>query len=155
MNLGMSTSFGPVDLAHLPFPAHMRVDYIRVYQPEGQIKVGCDPKEFPTTNYINRWMCRSWGIQSIYIFSWQTYWSLYQPKFDHVGDRLPTTLAKEFVPWSMLSRLILCLSRCLYLDSHLHQLIYFMYLPHSFMSKFLETSCQRRRAGLDEEKNIF
>lgn len=54
MNLGMSTSFGPVDLAHLPFPAHMRVDYIRVYQPEGQINVGCNPKEFPTTNYINR-----------------------------------------------------------------------------------------------------
>lgn len=54
MNLGMSTSFGPVDLANLPFPAHMRVDYIRVYQPEDAINIGCNPKDFPTEDYINR-----------------------------------------------------------------------------------------------------
>jgi beta-glucanase (GH16 family) len=54
MNLGMSTNFGPVDLEHLPFPAHMRVDYIRVYQPEDEINLGCDPKDFPTAQYINK-----------------------------------------------------------------------------------------------------
>ncbi|KAJ3009359.1 hypothetical protein NUW54_g2808 [Trametes sanguinea] len=37
MNLGMSYNFGPVDLDHLPFPVHMRVDYIRVYQPSNAI----------------------------------------------------------------------------------------------------------------------
>ncbi|KAG2156292.1 glycoside hydrolase family 16 protein [Suillus clintonianus] len=53
MNLGMSTNFGPVDLEHLPFPVHMRVDYIRVYQPSNARNIGCDPKAFPTADYIN------------------------------------------------------------------------------------------------------
>ncbi|OCH92193.1 beta-glucan synthesis-associated [Obba rivulosa] len=56
MNLGMSTNFGPVDLANLPFPVHMHVDYIRVYQPTDQINIGCDPKEFPTQTYINQYI---------------------------------------------------------------------------------------------------
>jgi len=56
MNLGMSTNFGPVDLDHLPFPAHMRVDYIRVYQPKDEINIGCNPKDFPTEDYINQYI---------------------------------------------------------------------------------------------------
>ncbi|KAJ3532117.1 hypothetical protein NMY22_g7877 [Coprinellus aureogranulatus] len=52
INLGMSRSFGAVDLADLPFPVHMRVDYIRVYQPENAINIGCDPPDFPTARYI-------------------------------------------------------------------------------------------------------
>ena len=56
MNLGMSTNFGPVDLDHLPFPVHMRVDYIRVYQPTNARNVGCDPPDFPTAKYINQWV---------------------------------------------------------------------------------------------------
>ena len=54
MNLGMSFNFGPVDLDHLPFPVHMRVDYIRVYQPSNARNVGCDPPDFPTEQYINK-----------------------------------------------------------------------------------------------------
>ncbi|KAH6913815.1 glycoside hydrolase family 16 protein [Coprinopsis sp. MPI-PUGE-AT-0042] len=54
MNLGMSTSFSPVDLAHLPFPAQMKVDYVRVYQPASAINVGCNPKDFPTKAYIDQ-----------------------------------------------------------------------------------------------------
>ncbi|KAF9238742.1 glycoside hydrolase family 16 protein [Melanogaster broomeanus] len=53
VNLGMSTNFGQVDLDHLPFPVHMKVDYIRVYQPSGAHNIGCDPKDFPTAEYIN------------------------------------------------------------------------------------------------------
>lgn len=56
MNLGMSTNFGTVDLAHLPFPAHMRVDYIRVYQPPNSRNIGCDPRDFPTADYINTYI---------------------------------------------------------------------------------------------------
>ncbi|EGO27663.1 glycoside hydrolase family 16 protein [Serpula lacrymans var. lacrymans S7.9] len=56
MNLGMSTNFGTVDLAHLPFPVHMRVDYIRVYQPSHSKNIGCDPTAFPTEQYINTYM---------------------------------------------------------------------------------------------------
>ena len=54
MNLGMSYNFGPVDLDHLPFPVHMRVDYIRVYQPSGSINIGCDPANYPTAAYIEQ-----------------------------------------------------------------------------------------------------
>lgn len=56
LDLGMSTNFGPVDLGSLPFPAHMRVDYIRVYQPKNGRNIGCDPKDFPTTEYINTYL---------------------------------------------------------------------------------------------------
>ncbi|EPQ59119.1 glycoside hydrolase family 16 protein [Gloeophyllum trabeum ATCC 11539] len=56
MNLGMSTNFGDVDLEHLPFPVHMRVDYIRVYQRKDSINIGCDPKDFPTQKYINEYL---------------------------------------------------------------------------------------------------
>jgi hypothetical protein len=59
MNLGMSTNFGPVDLANLPFPVHMSVDYIRVYQPVNARNIGCDPKAFPTAEYINTYV--SWS----------------------------------------------------------------------------------------------
>ncbi|KAJ7925309.1 beta-glucan synthesis-associated [Mycena leptocephala] len=55
-NLGMSTNFGPVDLDHLPFPCHLSIDYIRVYQPKGSINIGCDPPAFPTLDYINTYM---------------------------------------------------------------------------------------------------
>ncbi|KAF8889351.1 glycoside hydrolase family 16 protein [Infundibulicybe gibba] len=55
-NLGISEGFGFVDYENLPFPSHMLVDYIRVYQPVGAINVGCDPKDFPTQAYINRYL---------------------------------------------------------------------------------------------------
>ncbi|KAJ6593908.1 beta-glucan synthesis-associated [Mycena capillaripes] len=55
-NLGMSTNFGPVDLDHLPFPCHLSIDYIRVYQPKNAINIGCDPPDFPTLQYINTYI---------------------------------------------------------------------------------------------------
>jgi hypothetical protein len=56
INLGMSENFGLVDLEHLPFPVHMRVDYVRVYQPKGEENIDCDPPDFPTQAYINRYV---------------------------------------------------------------------------------------------------
>jgi beta-glucan synthesis-associated protein KRE6 len=50
----MSQNFGVVDLDHLAFPATMRVDYVRVYQPKDKVNVGCDPKDFPTAAYIEK-----------------------------------------------------------------------------------------------------
>ena len=58
MNLGMSPNFGFVDLVHLTFPAVMRVDWVRVYQPKDAINIGCDPKDFPTAAYINQCVLR-------------------------------------------------------------------------------------------------
>ncbi|KAJ7900180.1 beta-glucan synthesis-associated protein [Mycena olivaceomarginata] len=55
-NLGMSLNFGAVDFEHLTFPAVMRVDYIRVYQPKDAINIGCDPANYPTQAYINEYI---------------------------------------------------------------------------------------------------
>lgn len=48
----MSEGFQTVDYANLEFPAKMLVDYVRVYQREGEVDVGCDPKDHPTGDYI-------------------------------------------------------------------------------------------------------
>ena len=53
MNVAISNNFGQVDLENLPFPATMSVEYVRVYQPKDAINTGCDPKEFPTKQYID------------------------------------------------------------------------------------------------------
>ena len=53
-NLGMSYNFGDIDLTHIPFPVHLRIDYIRVYQPSNARNVGCDPPDFPTAKYIEK-----------------------------------------------------------------------------------------------------
>lgn len=42
-----------IDLTTMTFPAEMLVDYVRVYQREGNTNVGCDPPNYPTANYIN------------------------------------------------------------------------------------------------------
>ncbi|KAF5353241.1 hypothetical protein D9756_007896 [Leucocoprinus leucothites] len=51
-NLGFSENFGWVDFDNLQLPATMSIDYIRVYQPQDAINIGCDPVEYPTMNYI-------------------------------------------------------------------------------------------------------
>ncbi|CCO34499.1 Beta-glucan synthesis-associated protein KRE6 AltName: Full=Killer toxin-resistance protein 6 [Rhizoctonia solani AG-1 IB] len=56
LNLGMSYNFGPIDFEHLVFPAYMLVDYVRVYQPSGKWNIGCDPKDYPTADYINTYI---------------------------------------------------------------------------------------------------
>ncbi|KAH8832785.1 beta-glucan synthesis-associated protein [Flagelloscypha sp. PMI_526] len=55
-NLGISKNFGNVDFDNLVFPTKMRIDYIRVYQEEDKINVGCDPTDYPTKAYIDRFM---------------------------------------------------------------------------------------------------
>ncbi|KAA1088213.1 hypothetical protein PGTUg99_026290 [Puccinia graminis f. sp. tritici] len=54
LNLAISEAFETVDAAHLPTPARMLVDYVRVYQRKGQENIGCSPKDFPTESYINK-----------------------------------------------------------------------------------------------------
>lgn len=69
----MSENFGTVDLAHLTFPNHLRIDWIRVYQDPDNINIGCSPKDFPTQNYINtcvytlvfRWILIGWILTCI------------------------------------------------------------------------------------------
>ena len=63
VNLGMSFNFGDVDLEHIPFPVHMYVDYIRVYQNPDEKNIGCSPKDFPTENYINTYVSTSRALR--------------------------------------------------------------------------------------------
>ncbi|KAF8754308.1 Beta-glucan synthesis-associated protein (SKN1) [Rhizoctonia solani] len=53
LNLAISESFQKVDTANLQFPGYLKVDYVRVYQRKGEKNVGCDPKDYPTAQYIN------------------------------------------------------------------------------------------------------
>ena len=54
MNFGMSTGFSALNLTGIAttLPATMRFDYVRIYQPEDDISVTCDPAGYPTTQYI-------------------------------------------------------------------------------------------------------
>jgi len=56
MNLGMSPGFSNIDFENLPIPAHMSIEYIRVYQYPDSINYGCDPPNYPTSSYINRFI---------------------------------------------------------------------------------------------------
>lgn len=38
----------------------MSVDYIRIYQPKDAVNIGCDPKEFPTMQYIETYVLILW-----------------------------------------------------------------------------------------------
>ena len=48
-----TANWQPINLATMIFPAEYKVDYIRVYQRTGQTNTGCDPKNYPTADYIN------------------------------------------------------------------------------------------------------
>jgi hypothetical protein len=41
-----------IEFDSLVFPALMKIDYVRVYQREGETNVGCDPDSHPTAKYI-------------------------------------------------------------------------------------------------------
>ncbi|CBQ70858.1 related to KRE6-glucan synthase subunit [Sporisorium reilianum SRZ2] len=54
LNVAISESFQVPDFDLLQFPAHMAIDYVRVYQRDGQPdRVGCDPADHPTFDYIS------------------------------------------------------------------------------------------------------
>jgi len=52
LNLGISNNWVNINWTFLDFPAVMRVDYVRLYQPEGAESVTCDPPGYETTEYI-------------------------------------------------------------------------------------------------------
>ncbi|PVG00271.1 putative KRE6-glucan synthase subunit [Serendipita vermifera] len=53
LNFGMSPGFQGQDFSKLKFPAEMWVDYVRVYQREGNEDYSCSPDHHPTEDYIN------------------------------------------------------------------------------------------------------
>ncbi|KAK9468518.1 beta-glucan synthesis-associated [Lipomyces arxii] len=54
INFGISNSWAYIDWQALPFPNYMRIDHVRIYQLEGSEAVTCDPKGYPTTDYIQQ-----------------------------------------------------------------------------------------------------
>ncbi|OBA24246.1 beta-glucan synthesis-associated [Metschnikowia bicuspidata var. bicuspidata NRRL YB-4993] len=53
MNLGISNNWAYIDWPSIQFPSMMHVDYVRVYQPEDDINMTCDPDDYPTADYIS------------------------------------------------------------------------------------------------------
>lgn len=54
MNLGISNNWAYINWPELIFPAELRVDSVRLYQPKGKTQVGCDPENYPTKDYIEK-----------------------------------------------------------------------------------------------------
>jgi len=53
MNNGVfAADWQVVDTASMMFPSEFLIDYVRVYQRKGQMNIGCDPKDYPTADYI-------------------------------------------------------------------------------------------------------
>ncbi|GAC75949.1 hypothetical protein PANT_19d00031 [Moesziomyces antarcticus T-34] len=53
INLAMSDGFQAVKWNQVQFPAVMKIDYVRVYQRDGQPdRISCDPPDHPTAKYI-------------------------------------------------------------------------------------------------------
>ncbi|KAF2861679.1 glycoside hydrolase family 16 protein [Piedraia hortae CBS 480.64] len=52
INFGFSNNWVLINWTALHWPAVLRVDYIRLYQKEGQESVTCDPPGYETTEYI-------------------------------------------------------------------------------------------------------
>lgn len=53
VNLALSDGFQKIKWNQLTFPAVMKLDYVRVYQKDGQKdRISCDPKDHPTAKYI-------------------------------------------------------------------------------------------------------
>lgn len=51
-NLGLSPTWLDIDFGSLDFPAVFEIDYIRIYQPENETDITCDPSDHPTFQYI-------------------------------------------------------------------------------------------------------
>ncbi|KAL8287313.1 hypothetical protein RQP46_003765 [Phenoliferia psychrophenolica] len=53
-NLAISSKSGQtIQWDKITFPATLRIDYIRVYQEDGKTNVGCDPPDYPTSDYVS------------------------------------------------------------------------------------------------------
>jgi len=52
LNVAMSPNWQPIDLTTMVFPSEMLVDYVRVYQQENRVNIGCSPEDYPTADYI-------------------------------------------------------------------------------------------------------
>lgn len=52
MNLGLSNSWAYIDWIDQRWPNVLEIDYVRIYQPQGNQSLTCDPEGYETTQYI-------------------------------------------------------------------------------------------------------
>ncbi|KAG6855509.1 hypothetical protein H0H87_001844 [Tephrocybe sp. NHM501043] len=78
LNLGMSQNWQNIDFSTLTFPAEFLIDYVRVYQRRGAQNVGCNPKDYPTKEYID-------NHSEAYTNANTTTWNWEKPKNSRVG----------------------------------------------------------------------
>ncbi|KAH3688599.1 hypothetical protein WICPIJ_000409 [Wickerhamomyces pijperi] len=56
LNLGISPAWSDIQWNDIIFPIVFEIDYVRIYQPKGKTKITCEPKDYPTQEYIrNHW----------------------------------------------------------------------------------------------------
>ncbi|KAK9451028.1 beta-glucanase, GH16 family [Limtongia smithiae] len=53
LNFAISDNWAYIDWQEFHFPLFMYVDYVRIYQKEGNETLTCDPEGYPTTDYIS------------------------------------------------------------------------------------------------------
>ncbi|KAM0752937.1 glycoside hydrolase family 16 protein [Meredithblackwellia eburnea MCA 4105] len=70
INLGMSQGFQSFDVADVPLPGIMRVDYVRVYQNPSSLNIGCDKPDYPTADYIDK---HTWAYNNPNLTTWKQY----------------------------------------------------------------------------------
>lgn len=62
--MAISESFQDVTPSTMTFPSEMHIDYVRVYQRSDSKNIGCDPPDYPTSQYIqdhlNAYMSEWW-----------------------------------------------------------------------------------------------
>ena len=108
INLGISPNFGAIDFEHLTFPTVMSIDYVRVYQRPEDVNTGCDPDNFPTQSYINKWVSSSvclLGRRLMAFFSapYQVPRGIHEPEPHDMGERFRTTVPEEPLQGRMLT----------------------------------------------------
>ena len=69
LNLAISTAFGAIDYDGLEplWPQVMTIEYVRLYQDPARKNIGCDPVDFPTSEYIARY---PEGYSNVNITTW-------------------------------------------------------------------------------------
>ncbi len=53
LNLGISNNWAYINWLGIAWPSTMKIDYVRIYQPNDSVSITCDPTDYPTYDYIN------------------------------------------------------------------------------------------------------
>ncbi|KAF8987327.1 beta-glucan synthesis-associated [Cyathus striatus] len=102
LNLGISQNWQTIDLTTMIFPAELKFDYVRVYQRKGQSNVGCNPKDYPTMDYINNHL-EAYQNPNVTTWSWpKPTNSLVRPVVFILAGKMADMVLDVLVCWRLL-----------------------------------------------------